>query len=49
MPLVARALAEQILFPLGVVSMLLVFLLVMRRAMASGTVPHWQSAVHPIK
>ena len=50
MPLIARTVAEQTLIPLGVPAMLLVFVLVMRRAIAdTGAFPHWQSAAHPIK
>jgi alpha-1,2-mannosyltransferase len=50
MPLVTRTVAEQTLIPLGVPAMLLVFVLVMRRAIAdTGTFPHWQAAAPSIK
>ena len=50
MPLVARTVAEQTLIPLAVPAMLIVFWLVLRRAIAeTGAFPHWQSAAHPIK
>ena len=50
MPLIARTVAEQTLIPLAVPAMLLVFLLMLRRAIAdTGAFPHWQSAAHPIK
>ena len=50
MPLVARTVAEQTLIPLAVPAMLLVFWLVLRRAVAdTGGFTRWQSAAHPIK
>jgi hypothetical protein len=50
MPLIARTLAEQTLIPLGVPTMALVFLLVLRRAAAeTGAFPRWRSAVPSVK
>ena len=50
MPLVARTVAEQTLIPLAVPAMLIVLLLVLRRAAVdTGALPRWQSAAHPIK
>ena len=50
MPLIARTVAEQTLIPLAVPAMLVVLLLVLRRAAAeTGAFRHWQSAAHPIK
>ena len=50
MPLVARTVAEQALIPLAVPAMLLVFWLVLRRAVAdTGGFTRWQSAAQPIK
>ena len=50
MPLVARTIAEQALIPLGVPAMLLVFVLVLRRAMSDlGVLSWWHSAAQPIK
>ncbi len=50
MPLIARTVADQTLIPLAVPAMLLVFALVLRRAIAdTGAILHWQSAAHPIK
>jgi alpha-1,2-mannosyltransferase len=50
MPLITRTVAEQTLIPLGVPAMLLVFILVMRRAITdTGAFPHWQPAAPSIK
>jgi hypothetical protein len=50
MPLVARAVAEQALVPLGVPAMLLVLMLVLRCAAGEvGALPRWQSAAQRIK
>jgi hypothetical protein len=50
MPLIARPIAEHTLIPLGVPAMLLVFALVLRRAVAEiSPSARWQSATQPIK
>ena len=50
MPMIARTMAEQMLLPLGVLSMTLMFLLVLRRAVLdTGAVSHWQAAAHSVK
>ncbi len=50
MPMIARTLAEQIFLPLGVLSMALVLVLLLRRATQDiHGIPHWQPAAHPIK
>ena len=50
MPLIARTVAEHTLVPLGVPTMLLVFVLVLRRAASDlGALPGWHSAAQPIK
>ena len=50
MPLIARTVAEQTLIPLAVPAMIVVFMLLLRRAAAdTGVLRHWQSAAHPIK
>jgi alpha-1,2-mannosyltransferase len=50
MPLVTRTIAEQTMIPLGVPAMVLVFVLVIRRAMAdTGAAPHWQATAPSIK
>jgi alpha-1,2-mannosyltransferase len=50
MPLIARSIAEQVLVPLGVPLMLLVFVLVLARAAAdTGFSTGWHSAAQPIK
>jgi alpha-1,2-mannosyltransferase len=50
MPLVARTVAQQVLIPLGVPLMLLVFALLMRRALSDlGILARWQRADLPVK
>jgi alpha-1,2-mannosyltransferase len=50
MPMIARTIAEQTLVPLGVPAMLLVFVLVLKRAAAdAGLIAGWQSSAQPIK
>ncbi len=50
MPLIARTVAEHTLIPLGVPAMLLVLVLILRRAASdAGVFTGWQSAPHPIK
>ena len=49
-PLIARTVAEHTHIPLGVPAMLLVFVLVLRRAAGDlGWLAHWRSAAQPIK
>jgi alpha-1,2-mannosyltransferase len=50
MPMIARTVAEQSLVPLGVPAMLLVFVVILKRAASdAGFVAGWQSAAQPIK
>ena len=50
MPMIARTVAEHTLVPLGVPAMLLVFVLVLKRAASdAGFIPGWQSATQPIQ
>ncbi len=50
MPLIARSIAEYVLVPLGVPLLLLVFVLVLRRAATdTGFIAGWHSAAQPIK
>ena len=50
MPMIARTIAEQTLVPLSVPTMLLVFVLVLKRAASdAGLVTGWQSSAQPVK
>jgi hypothetical protein len=50
MPMIARTIAEHTLIPLGVPAMLLVLVLILRRAASdAGPIAGWQSAAQPIK
>ena len=50
MPLIARTIAEHTLVPLGVPAMLLVLVLILRRAATGTGARHrWHSAAQPIK
>ena len=50
MPLIARTLAEQTLIPLAVPAMVLVLLLLLRRAAEeTGAFPRWHPAAQPLQ